>query len=75
MNIIDNLKHAIHNNETVTIGGGSFDKNELQEVLTYLVESDKALKAARLLCANLRHGGIGHKTLVDAFHDADANVP
>jgi hypothetical protein len=33
-----------------------------------------ALGDARLLCANLRHGGQGHMTLVENFQDTDALV-
>lgn len=32
---------------------------------------DKVLEAARLLCANLRHGGHGHMTLVENFEKFD----
>ena len=32
---------------------------------------EKALEAARLLCANLANGGQGHMTLVNNFHNLD----
>lgn len=42
---IANLKGAIRNRETVTIDGGEFNTEELQEVLTALREYEKILKA------------------------------
>lgn len=41
---IANLKHAIRNRETVTIGGGEFTPQELQEVVKKLEELRNAVK-------------------------------
>ena len=38
------------------------------------IAENKALEAARLLCANLHHGGHGHMTLVQNFENLDAEV-
>jgi hypothetical protein len=38
------------------------------------VKMNRALADARLLCANLRRGGVGHMTLVENFQDTDGLV-
>jgi len=43
--ILANLKHAIRNKETVTIGGGDFSAKDLKEVVTAL-EASQAQAAA-----------------------------
>jgi hypothetical protein len=44
------------------------EKKEFKE------STDKALQAARLLCANLDNGGVGHKSLVENFRKLDEEV-
>jgi hypothetical protein len=46
----------------------------IDEIRKLFNDRDKALEAARLLCANLRRGGTGHMTLVENFEDLDADV-
>lgn len=72
--IIANIKHAIHNKESVSIGGGVFDHKELADFLGHYRSMQDALEAARLLCANLQHGGVGHMTLVENFDINDAKI-
>lgn len=36
LTIIQNIKHAIRNNETVTIGGGVFTASDLAALLGYI---------------------------------------
>jgi len=48
--------------------------NYAREMRLELEKRDKALEAARLLCANLRHGGQGHMTLVDNFQEVDEAI-
>ncbi len=43
----------------------------LGETACELLKMEKALQAARLLCANLEHGGTGHMALVDNFQRLD----
>jgi len=44
-----NLKHAIFDRETVTIGGGEFSPGELKDVLRALDEHEQLHDAAALL--------------------------
>jgi hypothetical protein len=43
----------------------------LRETISELTKMENALQAARLLCANLEHGGYGHAALVDNFQRLD----
>ena len=51
---ITNLKHAIRNNESVFIGGGEFNKHELQEVLLAL-ETLEQYEKHGVTCQTYRH--------------------
>jgi hypothetical protein len=42
--LIANINHAIRNNETVTIGGGTFEADELSELLTHLKTLEDKVK-------------------------------
>jgi hypothetical protein len=68
MSIKTNLTRAAFDHETITIGGGQFSA---EEILKEYRAMEKALEAARLLCANLANGGHGHMTLVNNFHNLD----
>lgn len=69
-----NLKHAIRNKQSVEIGGGIFNTQELTEVYKTIQSMDDALQAARLLCANLDNGGHGKQTLIDNFRILDDKI-
>lgn len=45
-----------------------------REMRLELAKRDNALEAARLLCANLRHGGVGHARLIDNFQTMDEAI-
>lgn len=55
------------------------EQNDLEEQRNHNADCvfarDKALEAARLLCANLDNGGHGHMTLVENFHNIDDKIP
>jgi hypothetical protein len=38
-------------------------------------QMEKVLERARLLCANLENGGVGHMTLVRSFQELDEKLP
>ena len=50
--LISNIKHAIRNNETVTIGGGDFEAHELYNIIQLY---EAALKAE--IALSFTHGG------------------
>ena len=51
---IANLKYAIRNNESVFMGGGEFNKQELQEVLSAL-EALEQYEKHGVTCQTYRH--------------------
>lgn len=53
--IIDNLRHAARNQETVTIGGGRFNPRELRHIADLLEYACEALALSRLAEENLEY--------------------
>ena len=43
---IANMKHAIRNHESVTIGGGTFESNELAAVIDHIERLQQAAELA-----------------------------
>jgi hypothetical protein len=43
---ISNMKHAVRNRESVTIGGGTFESSELAAVIDYIERLQHAAGAA-----------------------------
>lgn len=43
--ILANIQHAIHENETVTIGGGVFNRDELSDIVRLYKAAAKAKEA------------------------------
>ena len=72
--MVANLKHAIRKHKPADIGGGTFSVDEMTDVVKTIQAMEDALKAARLLCANLERGGEFHATLVDNFRLLDESI-
>lgn len=73
--MIDNLKQAVLNKQTIKIGGATFYHKGLEDFLGHYRSMQDALVAARLLCENLEKGGDGlTATLVDNFRIQDEKV-
>lgn len=66
--MIENLKHAARNQETVRIGGGDFGPAELRAAAMKLAAFDdilRALHGATELLISLRETEAGTKTIAD----------
>ncbi len=50
------------------------NSDEIVKLRNTIEKMEEALKAARLLCANLEQGGQGHMTLVQNFYKYDGEV-
>ena len=68
-NVKDKLRWALENAITSYAQAWADELNAVEKE-----HSDKALQAARLLCANLDNGGVGHKSLVENFRKFDEEV-
>jgi hypothetical protein len=68
-NIKDKLRWALENAITSYAQAWADELNAIDKA-----KRDKALEAARLLCANLDNGGVGHKSLVENFRKMDEEV-
>lgn len=62
--LISNIKHAIFNNEVVTIGGGEFDRVDLHKIIMLYEAAKQAKEALTWL-----HGGEPLSTMeIDALN-------
>lgn len=58
-------------NEIIATLDASGEGRLAYDLAQMIRQKDDALEAARLLCANLDNGGVGHMTLVEHFRSLD----